>query len=991
MSDSGSIQQHIDSQHSSMPQQLQFAEAGLAILTAVDIRSTAQALLTALSPQLAAPHFLAWIDHGEVLFEPAEAATPDRTQLVTTVFSGNTSTVDPALTAYLLPISSKDFGAILFAPAPSITALCADSQLLLSLTGKRLSELFSAQRLEASVKELAHAEQLQHALFAITDLASSERDMQSMLHGLHHIIGRLMYAENFFIALYHRSRETLQFIYFADEMDAGMYASDQEIPTADLQHSLTLGLIRYGRAVRGPSEVIAQKLKLPLDTTMGTPSVDFMGVPMRRDGYVVGALVVQSYREGVGYSQSDQAVLSFVADHVINAVERKRSQEELESRVADRTHQLAIANQQLHEQIQERERAAHLQATLYRIAALSNQQQSDTDFYQNIHHAVGELINAENFYIALLSEDKQALHFPYSIDVAGEIRNTRPLSHGVTEYVIRSGETLLTNQEDGIALVERGEISAEEQRDKKLAICWLGAPLLGPDGVMGVVAVQSYQPALVYNAHDADLLTFVSHQIASSVQRRQQAVTLHQLNTELEERVQIRTQELRREITTREQIEAQLKHQVMHDPLTGLPNRVYLRDRLERALSSLQRTPDKHAFALFYLDIDRFKLFNDSLGHGAGDLVLTEVAQRLQECVRTPDIVSRLSGDEFAILLEEGPQPATARKIAQRILARMQEPIQIGERTVQASVSIGIAIGHERYQSIDEVLHDADVALYRAKTSGRQRFVLFDESQQQAAIDVLALELELRKALHSGEFRAYFQPIVRLDDATLCGYEALIRWQHPQRGLLGPGAFLPVAEESGLIEAIDWHMYRLACESAVQLLKEDEYVAINISPRHFQYEDFDQRLLDLLAEVGLPSNKLRIEVTEGALLADPDAVARILERLQAAQIHAALDDFGTGYSSLSYVHRFPLKTIKVDRTFIQDLGRSNERRTLAILEAVLGLGRALDLDVIAEGVETEAQRQQLLEMGCIYTQGFYFGRPESLQHWQNNTPQPAVG
>lgn len=959
-----------------------FAATGLSILAAVDIRKTAATLVQGLRdsglPVLAA----AWTDHGEILFEPEGAASPALAHAATETFAGRTP---HAFDTRLLPPGAEDAGAVLLAPTGSLADLAPAQSRLLALAGRRLSELFSIQRLQTSVKNLEQAEQLQHALFAIADMAASDRDMQSLLRGLHEIIGRLMYAENFYIALYDPQQETIRFIYFADEMDGRMYDPEVAIPTAEMRNSLTLGLIRHGRPVRGASEQIMEMLGLAEDGAFGTPSIDFMGVPMRRDGQIVGALVVQSYREGMGYTQSDCAVLGFVAEHVLNAVERKRGQEALEQRVADRTRELAEANLRLQAEVAERERTAHLQATLYRIAALANNQESDEDFYRSIHQAVGELIDAESFYIALVSDDGATLHFPYSVDASGEQRGERPMSRGLSEYMLRHGKTLLIDDQGVRNLVVAGEMDADHHASRASAVCWLGAPLLGSDGVMGLVVVQSYRPELVYSPQDAELLTFVAHQIASSVQRRQHAEALRNLNAELEQRVQVRTRELRREIAVREQVEAQLKHQVMHDPLTGLPNRLYLRDRLERALSSQQRNP-QHAFALLYLDVDRFKLFNDSLGHLAGDAVLREVSRRLLECVRGPDIVSRLSGDEFAILLEEGLQPATACKIAQRIQSRMQEPIQVGERELQASVSIGIAISHPRYQTIDEMLHDADVALYRAKATGRQRFVLFDESQQKAAMNVLELELELRHALHAGEFVPYFQPIVRLDDGVAVGYEALIRWRHPVRGVIGPGDFLPVAEESGMIEAIDWHMYRLACTAGAALVAGGGYVSINISPRHFQYEDFDQRLLELLRDTGLGPAQLRIEVTESTLLGDPDAAARILQRLQDAGVGTALDDFGTGYSSLSYVHRFPLRSIKIDRSFISDLGQADARRSSAIIEAVQGLARSLSLNVVAEGVETEAQRQALLAVGCAHAQGFLFGRPEPVAHWLAGTP-----
>ncbi|MFZ5607147.1 MAG: EAL domain-containing protein [Pseudomonadota bacterium] len=956
------------------------APAGLAIATAASVRETAAALLRGLAECGRQAHAVAWTDHGALLFEPPESATSARRQAAVAAFSGRPPSGAGAPDTRLLPPGAADAGAVLLAPHGALARLEPGPSRLVALAGQRLAELFAFRRLRASVQDLEQAEQLQHALFAIADLAASDRDMQSLLRGLHQIIGRLMYAENFYIALYDPQRDTLRFIYFVDQMDGGMYDPDQEIPAAQMRGSLTLGLIRHGRAVRGPSEEIVELLGLPPEDGIGTPSVDFMGVPMQRDGQIYGALVVQSYQEGMSYTQSDCAVLSFVAEHVLNAVERKRGQEELERRVVERTRELAEANAQLQVQIAERERAAHLQATLYKIAALANGEQCDAEFYRSIHQAVGELIDAENFYIALLSPDGQHLQIPYTVDAAGEDRADRPLGHGLTEYALRQTGPLLIDDAGVRALVAHGEIDADHYATRVPAVCWLGAPLCGPGGVMGLVAVQSYRPNLVYTEQDAKLLDFVAQQIASSVQRRRHAEALERLNAELEQRVQARTRELRREIAVREQVEAQLKHQVMHDPLTGLPNRLYLRDRLQRALSSQQRNPE-HAFALLYLDVDRFKLFNDSLGHLTGDAVLREVSRRLLDCVRGPDIVARLSGDEFAILLEEGAQPATAVKVAQRILARMQAPLTLGERELQASVSIGIAISHDRYLAIDEILHDADVALYRAKSTGRQRFVLFDESQQSAAMNVLELELALRNALHAGEFVPYFQPIVRMDDRSTVGYEALLRWQHPVRGVLGPGEFLPVAEESGLIEAIDWHMYRLACTAGAPLVASGGFISINISPRHFQYEDFDQRLLELLRETGFPPQRLQIEVTESTLLGDPDAAARILQRLRDAGIGAALDDFGTGYSSLSHAHRFPLKKIKIDRSFIRDLDQADAQRSIAIIRAVLSLAQSLDLNVVAEGVETEAQRQALLEIGCQCAQGFLFGRPQPAAYW----------
>ena len=956
-----------------------FAAAGMSILAAIDVASAAAALRHGLRACGIEAFGIVWRDHGRLQFAPAELDTPAHRAAASAALAGAAPAGnDDMADACLLP-GGEDAPTVALLAAPG--TLAAPSQAatqLLALAGRRLSELLAIERLHASVKELEQAEQLQHALFAIADIAASDRDMQSLLRGLHDIIGKLMYAENFYIALYHRSDDTLQFIYIADSEDNTGPGPEERIPIAQLEHGLTWHLLRQGRPLRGSQEQIRAQVSGPL-RQIGMDSLDWLGVPMTRDGATVGALVVQSYSDDVGFTARDQAVLAFVAEHVLNALERKRGREQLELQVARRTRELADAHARLQAQMAEQVRAEHLQATLYRIAALSVSDLSDSAFHRSIHDAVGELLAAENFYIALLDETGQRLEFAYAVDATDAVFDPRPLGRGLTERVLALAQPVLVRDDEVRAMFARGEL--EEEDVGPPAQSWLGAPLPGPNGPMGVVVLQSYEPHHAYDANDADLLAFVSSQIASSVQRRRQDEALRRLNAELEERVQARTAELRHEITVREQVEAQLKHQVLHDPLTGLPNRLYLHERLDRALATLKRDPQR-AFALLYLDVDRFKLFNDSLGHLAGDAVLREVARRLLECVRGSDVVARLSGDEFAILLEHGEQPDAAVRIGQRIQARMRAAMQVGERELGTSVSVGIAVGHPRYKDIDALLHDADVALYRAKAGGRQRVELFTDGPQPGAIKQLELELDLRQALLRGQLVPWFQPVVRLHNRERVGYEALLRWQHPQRGVLLPGDFLGVAEESGLIEAIDWHMYRLACTSGAPLVAAGGTLSLNISPRHFRHEDFDRRLLALLDETGFPPPQLRIEVTETTLLGDPEATARILQRLHEAGVGTALDDFGTGYSSLSYVHSFPLRSLKIDRSFIRGLDRPEAaHRSNAIVQAVLGMAHSLGLGVVAEGVETEAQRALLLQVGCGFGQGFLFGRPQPAGYW----------
>ncbi|UHQ20164.1 EAL domain-containing protein [Lysobacter sp. KIS68-7] len=849
--------------------------------------------------------------------------------------------------------------------------------------GVRLAELLDRQRMEESVSRLEQAEKLQRSLYAIADMAGSDLDMPDMLRGLHRIVSDLMYAENFYIAMHDRERDTLRFLYFADVVDEELnLTAGMEIPLARIEQGLTWYLTRDKRPLMGVTEELREQVSGPLQIH-GADSSDWLGVPMLRDGEVKGVVVVQSYTGERCYTTAEMSLLAFVAEHILTALERKRGRAELEQHVVERTQQLQVANQSLRHEIAERKRSERLQAALYRIAALASLDESSESFYRHVHTIVGELIDAKNFYIALLSEDGATVSFPYAADEHEHDWDARTYSRGLTEHVLATQKPQLITRAAAQAMVDAGEADAFIMGAPTQV--WLGAPLLSTEGAIGVVAVQSYEDTNAYTERDAELLTFVSYQIGSSLQRRRAAELLRQANAELEHRVEARTLELREQIAVREQIEAQLQHQVMHDVLTGLPNRIYLRDRIERAVAGLRREGG-HGFGLLYIDVDRFKVVNDSLGHSAGDVLLKQVAERLAACVREPDVVARLAGDEFILLLEHVQQPETASKVAQRVLRALQPAVSVAGRELQLSCSIGIAIAMPgRYANADAVLHDADVALYRAKEAGRNRFVLFDDAMHQSAMDVLDLEQALRDALLHDEFEPWFQPIVQLHDEAVVGYEALLRWHHPQRGVLNPGAFLKVAEDSGLIGAIDWRMFRLALESGRLLVDEGRYLTLNVSPRLFQHEDFAGRLLDLVGEIGFPADALRLEVTEGTLLGDPETVVRTLHRLREAGVEAALDDFGTGYSSLGHVHRFPLRMIKIDQSFVAPFAHGTAPRSSALVEAILALGNALGVEIVAEGIESEAQSAVLRSMGCLYGQGYHFARPQPAGHWLGQT------
>jgi diguanylate cyclase (GGDEF)-like protein len=372
---------------------------------------------------------------------------------------------------------------------------------------------------------------------------------------------------------------------------------------------------------------------------------------------------------------------------------------------------------------------------------------------------------------------------------------------------------------------------------------------------------------------------------------------------------------------------------------------------------------------------------NDSVGHLVGDDLLFQVGSRIRTCLKTRDVVARLGGDEFAVLLEHVPDAAAARRIAEHVLSELQTPFRLGAREIFTSASIGIAMAGTHYRQPEELLRDADSAMYHAKDGGRHRVALFDDRLRREALSLLRMESDLRHALARHEFVPFYQPIVALADGRVMGYEALLRWNHPERGLLLPQDFLLIAEETGCAEAIDWLIFEQVCAQAAQLVGDKGTISINISGLHFRYADFDTRLLALFEKHRVPPSSIRIEVIERTLLDNPAQVKQMLQNLRHQGVGIALDDFGTGYSSLSYLHQYPFDTLKIDRSFVTELGDERKDQGTAVIRAIQVLADSLGMQVIAEGIEQAAQRQALLDVGCRYGQGFLFAQPQSTEYW----------
>ena len=423
------------------------------------------------------------------------------------------------------------------------------------------------------------------------------------------------------------------------------------------------------------------------------------------------------------------------------------------------------------------------------------------------------------------------------------------------------------------------------------------------------------------------------------------------------------------DITKRKESEAQIAHLALHDPLTGLPNRTFFHDRLN---DEINRSGRAELFAVLVCDLDRFKIINDTMGHAAGDTLLRIVADRLLTSVREGDTVARLGGDEFAIILHGTEQPEVPSVIAERIVAAIEEPCEIEGRNVAVGISVGLAICDTAGATADGLVRNADLALYRAKAEGRNGYRCFEPGMDVLAAESIMLEHDLRDAVRRGDFVLHYQPVLDLNKNTVCGFEALMRWQHPTRGVLPPDLFIPLAEETGLIVILgEWALWE-ACRQA-KLWPKSLRMAVNVSALQFRQPGRLQRsVVAALAASGLEPARLELEVTESVLIQNAEAVIACLRGLRELGVRIALDDFGTGYSSLAYLRRFPFDKIKIDRSFVREIG---DPQTAAIVAAVIGLGARVGADVTAEGVETSDQRRQIHAAGCTQLQGFLFSRP----------------
>ena len=840
-------------------------------------------------------------------------------------------------------------------------------------------------QLQNLTKKYKRSERIQKALYTISELASSLNSSDELYAEIHNIIASFMFAKNFYVAFHEADNSEVVFAYFIDEHDEELV---QSVNFDTIKNSITGQILRTGETIVITAENHTEVQANNNFKMLGTPPAALMGVPITRDTQVIGAMVVQSYDDSIRYDADDLEILTFISQHIVTARDRIGQRDLTESLIAERTEQLVSANQTLQAEIIERNRVEKLQKALFEISELSTKVNDNiTDFYIKLQAIMKQLISADHFYIAMLDATKENLKFPYFVGRNEDFSSSRTLTRGLTEYVIRSEEALLVDSEKIAHLVNTNEVEEKfakgmtEERNS-----WMGAPLAVDGNVKGVIALQTYGVGDDYTNADLDILRFVSQHISVAMDRRSAAEELIKYNQQLSDKVQERTAELnqtnkslQKQIEQRKEVELKLIHDAHHDGLTSLPNRVMFNSRLALAIASKQRYAD-HNFALLFIDLDRFKSINDTLGHHAGDEFLIEATKRIDACKRSHDLLARLGGDEFVILVDKFTNMLDVEAVAQRIVDSISTPFTIEDKEVFSGASIGVAEITSDYTDADDIMRDADAAMYQAKKRGRNRYIIFDISMRNQLMGEINDEREFRDAFKNGEFEYAIQAVKHLTDNTTLFYECTINWP-TQPTTARAMSFWELADKCGLTYLINKQLmkeaFRVLHAWRLDPKYKDVKIGVSLSIEHLLHKSAFEDLVEQIEMSEVYSQLLVIELSESDLTRFTKYLPNMLNKLQSLGVTLVLDSFGSYSGSLNHLFKYDFDYIKLHSNLVNTFGMSDKYYRL--VSAIMLIANETNIGIIANGVNDDMIFQELLEIGCQYGQGTFISSATSLK------------
>ncbi|MGI2260666.1 diguanylate cyclase domain-containing protein [Shewanella sp. GXUN23E] len=837
------------------------------------------------------------------------------------------------------------------------------------------------RRQQDLVAKYRRADKIQKALLEISNAAIKASSLSEFYSFLHQQLNNVIAADNFYIATYDPVSREFAIPFFADEKDshpAELY------PDQDLNQLLSKGMTGYvfrtRRSLLADNQIYQQLLAAGEVIGLGSDCHQWLGVPILSNNVTTGVLTVQSYDDNIRYSEVEVELLEFISQHISGVLDRLAQQEQLERAISQRTRELSQAYDKLKGEVADRRKAEALQKSLYEIANLAAAKLDDTAFYRQIHRVLNHLLPASNCYIGLLDEDSGNISFPFYMSQQGtSYPEPRSRQDGLTEYLLGQRRPLMLDNADIRRLIKEGKLYHQSPKLNHTEDIhqWIGVPLFIQGKVMGVLAIYSFNERHSFAQGDMELLTFVSQHIATAIERKLSAQSLHHSYEQLEIMVTARTRELahtnlelEKEIQQRRKVEQQLLYDANHDGLTGLPNRAMFMERLEQACKHLRRhTQDK--FAVLFIDLDRFKLINDTLGHLEGDRFLIQTAKRLKTCIRDCDTLGRLGGDEFVILLDSIGNRDDVHDICKRVLSELAKPYQLDSQQFRSGGSIGVAIASAQDNS-ESILKSADNAMYQAKAKGKGCYVIYDPKSPANNTADSGLGDALRLALLRQEIGIQYLPVYDLARMKLVALEARAYWQHPVKGKLHQNRLRDIAEQAHLERELDWLTLDLISQEYAQLSRiyHTPKLQLTISSIHGKKRESLELLHKRLASSQCPAADLWLMFHEKALVQDTENHINMFDSLSKLGVNLGLYSYGTSYSSLSSLTFMPIKAIKLDASFATHLDSSHHYR---LAKASCLAASVLGLQVFATGIEDTEAHRQFIEMGVPFGQGPLLG------------------